>query len=460
MRAPRFILGAISIVTIGCTDNQNVSGPSKGSLISTPEMEIAASVSGRIERGAEDEVLRLEKFLPGLGGVYVDGPNIVVFIPEDLNRAEAQKRLALGAVGLNIDERTRQRMIRGDHVVFRTGRFAFSQLVAWSDADAGGTQRLPGVVGIDANEGTNHLTIFVRDASAEPRVTAAALSAGIPKDAIEFEIASGMRSVSGLREKYRPTGGGIQIANSNGNLCTLGLNTTQGDDDKGFYTASHCSPSPIGLGYLGDVLYQHTYASGYALGAVTINPAWDATGTNCAGETLCAQVDAMYVSYDTVSHWSSKVALMTGLANYSGGTLAIGSLSGWWTNINLSTASTSYWEGIDVDKVGRTTGWSRGQLEHTCSHLTLDSATVKEHRVLCADIVKGAYAGQGDSGAPVFIGHDDSNSQVDALGILFGVNFGNGYDYNSEGNAFCNNSNCRYFYSRLSRISLFVTAPY
>jgi hypothetical protein len=153
---------------------------------------------------------------------------------------------------------------------------------------------------------------------------------------------------------------------------------------------------------------------------------------------------------------------MTGLATINYGALYLGDRTGWWTNVSL--CCTSYWQGIDVDKVGFTTGWTRGKLENTCVNTVVDSipdrASPGVYEVLCTDRVKGAYAGHGDSGSPVFVGHDDTNSQLNALGILFGVDFSGGYDVDGNGNIWCNTSNCRYSYSRMSRIQMFVHAPY
>jgi hypothetical protein len=290
MKANRFLLVIVAASTTACNDNLPLTGPTTRLVPTMPQYQLAEAASGRTERGTEDDVLRLETFLPGLGGIYVEGQNIVVFVPSTITRADALAKLALGAVTLNLDPKTREQMVRGENIVLRATRYPFSQLVAWSEGGAGGAVRVPGVTGIDANGGTNHLTIFVYDLSVTPRVFAVAEAAGIPGDAIETMVSTAV-STEGLRGTYRPTGGGIQIANENGDICTLGYNTSNGDDDKGFYTASHCWGTR-GLGSTGGVFYQPMIANG-RLGTVTINPKWNVTGTNCAGHTLCTQVDAM-----------------------------------------------------------------------------------------------------------------------------------------------------------------------
>ena len=44
-----------------------VKAPSMGKP--TPEYELGAAMAGRIERGTEDDILRMETYLPGLGGI-------------------------------------------------------------------------------------------------------------------------------------------------------------------------------------------------------------------------------------------------------------------------------------------------------------------------------------------------------------------------------------------------------
>lgn len=240
----------------------------------------------------------------------------------------------------------------------------------------------------------------------------------------------------------------------------MGYNTTMGPDDYGFYTAGHCAPSRKGSGGVGGIIYQNTSGSANRIGTVTINPPWNLTDPLCANITLCAFVDASYVTYDTPLYWSSRVARLTGLSNYGGGTLVVGSVAGWFTNINLSGSSISYWQGIQVDKVGRTTGWTRGTLNHTCVTRTLEEGMPGEYRVLCADEVRGAYAGAGDSGAPWFVAHDSANSELIALGIHFAADLSSGQVPNEELQYFCNTPECLSYYSRISRIRMWLEVPY
>jgi hypothetical protein len=388
----------------------------------------------------------------------MEGDTIVVFIPQNVSHSSARAAIARGAMTLNLAPKLSTQMVLGDRLKFRVGTYPFSQLIAWASDGTGGIARLPGVTGIDVNEGTNRISVIVADMSAAQGVLTAATAAGIPQAAISIDTQGPVVSLASIRDRIRPAGGGMQIAKGYQSYCTMGFNILRGDDAYGFYTAGHCSPGSLGGGSTGGLLYQNEGTTNDRIATVAVNPQWNKTVADCGGITLCTQVDALLALYDTTSHWSSRVAIMTGLATYGGGNLSIWTRDGWWTSINLGGAS--YWQGIDVDKVGRTTGWTRGDLDRTCVHITVNPGQSNQYKVLCADEVVGAYAGQGDSGSPVFIGHDTTNTEVDALGILFAGDLSGGYDTDSEGNKYCNTGACKYYYSRMSRLSLFLPYAY
>jgi len=418
---------------------------------------LAAAARGSNDRGTEDDILRLENFLPGLGGVYVENGETVLYVLPGTSDVAISDALSRGAAALNIPEEMRSRLAHRQNVRIKTGKFAFSQLVAWQDVVGAAVMGIPGVVGVDADERTNSVAVIVQSSDMAIRIAGVVKKLGLPENAVYVVQQGGPVSTATLRDTIRPAGGGMQIARGFNNYCTMGFNVPIGDDIKGFWTAGHCSPGLLGDGTTGGVIYQAEGAASQRIGTVLINPEWNVLSPNCA-VPRCTQVDAMYVEFDSSQNYSSRVARMTGLANYGFSHLVYGTRDGWFTNVNLSLSSS--WVGMDVDKVGRTTGWSRGDLNRTCVHITVNSATANAYTVLCSDEVKGAYAGRGDSGAPVFIGHDDSDSQLNALGIQFAANFAAGYDTDEEGNQYCNNSNCLYYFNRLSRLYLFLTIPY
>jgi hypothetical protein len=403
----------------------------------------------------------------------MQGDTIVAFVPSTMTRGQALAGLAQGATTLDLDPATFSQLASGTNIKLRTGRYSFSQLVAWTEGKAVAIRRIPGVIGIDANEGTNRITFFVRNESLVPAIYAEARRVGLPDDVIEISKAHFSFASSDLSLMYRPTGGGIEINNGseyNGGTCTLGLNVTLPSGVKGFYTASHCAtPDNFGAGLTGAPIWQPykdaVGQGGPLIGHIAINPAWNATDTMCTAGLPCAHVDAMFVSYDNPAVWSGQIASMNTLATLNAGSLYLGQFTGFFSNVNVNPSAADYWEGRSVDKIGRTTGWTRGVIEHTCTHVDADNEEngnpTQTATLLCQQVVKGAYAGNGDSGSPVFASNGlNGTTPAKALGILSSVDYTHGNDLTGEGALFCNNSDCRYLYSSLIRIRLYVYETY
>ncbi len=51
-----------------CSNDRDIAGPSSPRRLSGAQYELVAAANGRFERGAEDEILRMEGFLPASEG--------------------------------------------------------------------------------------------------------------------------------------------------------------------------------------------------------------------------------------------------------------------------------------------------------------------------------------------------------------------------------------------------------
>jgi hypothetical protein len=255
MNFPRACVGISVLLALACTDQPFPTANSESTRMgqADPAYQLAAAANGRMERGTEDDILRLENALPGLGGVFLQGSKLVVYVPAGMSRSEALERLAIGATTLNLPPDLYQQMTRGENIELRPARYPFSRLVSWVASGIGGIMRLPGVTGIDANEATNKVTLFVRDESFGAPAVAAAHAAGLPFDAVETRVAAPILT-SGLQGTWNPTGGGIQIQNETSHDCSMGFND-RWNDVKGFWTAGHCSKYALGVG-TGDLITQ------------------------------------------------------------------------------------------------------------------------------------------------------------------------------------------------------------
>src|SRR5689334_12818877 len=93
---------ALSLVVamLACSEPSSIPPTSKTFDRSNPSAQINAALGGRVERGAEDDILRLEHSVPGLGGLFMQGDTIVAFVPSTMTRGQALAGLAQGATTL------------------------------------------------------------------------------------------------------------------------------------------------------------------------------------------------------------------------------------------------------------------------------------------------------------------------------------------------------------------------
>jgi len=228
-------------------------------------------VEGRTTRGFEDEILRMEAKVPGLGGVWVNETGTpVVYLKDPSQSALALRELRSFAVGLPYATVLHSKLGLEGSTIVRQGQFTFSELVFWSRMIASYV-RAPGFLSIDADEGLNRVRITTTvGASQEPFVRRID-DLGIPLAAIAFSESAPFVTATSLQDRYRPTGGGQQIVNTD-DICSLGYNVdVQFYAEEGFLTASHCAGSFNGS--TGQAFYQSSPGGANRIGYVSLNPA-------------------------------------------------------------------------------------------------------------------------------------------------------------------------------------------
>lgn len=454
----------IGLATLSCASDLAPTSPIAAAATTvTARQQIVEAVGGRRERGVEDDILRMESALPGIGGAFVEDDMLVIYVPGGTARQMALSALGKIVGSLNIQPAERARLTSGQGVIFRTSRYAFSQLVAWQENASGAFFSLGGVTVTDADERLNQLSITVLAEKYRIQVLELAASLGIPSNAVNVMVRPMEQAMAGtpLSNSYSQTGSGIRIANPNNSFCSLGWNVHRGPDgpdgEEGFFTAGHCaSIAQPGTGIVGPMFQPD---NGRRIGLITQHPLWNVQHTACstapppAGPfNYCGQVDAMYVRYDDPAISLKRVpwtAEFPGMNNQAGET----TVDGWWTD--LSGTNYSLWVGDPVDKVGQFTGWTRGTLSATCAHTGVGSPGHQNYMILCADKVANARAGTGDSGGPVFQPQNPPNAVI-PLGILFSstgttIQGPLGAEYCTAG--------CIYSYSPLNRVNMFLPAP-
>ena len=154
-----------------------------------------------------------------------------------------------------------------------------------------------------------------------------------------------------LRDKVTPRRGGLQISSGAG-ICTLGFNTLRVSGlilVRSFITASHCTNVRGGV----EGTQFHQPAPSNLIGTEAADPAFF-TGFPCPVARRCRFSDAARVRYATgVSSDLGGIARTTS-RSVADGPITINAANPFF-NI---TAELSPVQGVQVNKVGRTTGWT------------------------------------------------------------------------------------------------------
>jgi hypothetical protein len=284
------------------------------------------------------------------------------------------------------------------------------RLAAWFDQASPAVLALPGAVFADNDEKAGKLVFGVENANAIPGIRVALAKLGVPTSAYEMEVTEPIYQMATLRDVFRPTQAGIQI-HFGQYVCTMGFNVSH-TAGRSFITNSHCTNRQGGVE--GTQYYQP--ASGIN-GTVIATEAADPTysrGGACPKGKKCRYSDASRALYasGTASN-QGDILKTTGVNN---GSLTVG---GVFTITSQDNATTSFALGTVVNKVGRTTGWTQGEVTRTCVHTGVQGSSIAQ---LCQTFVSNpsgaVVVGSGDSGSPVF--RITSGDNVQLVGILWG----------------------------------------
>jgi hypothetical protein len=269
---------------------------------------------------------------------------------------------------------------------------------------------LPGTVFADNDEVVGRLVFGVENEAAVNGVRNALSRLGVADSDYSIELTKPIVFAQTLRDEFRPTQGGIQIHFTR-YLCTLGFNVDH-PGGRSFITNSHCTATQGGTE--GTVYYQPTSSANGAVIATEVDDPVYTKGGSCPRGKKCRSSDASRALYSSSVTSSRGVIAQTTGVNNSSLTVA-----GTFSVTSQDNTTTSFPIGLAVNKVGRTTGWTRGTVERTCVNTSVSGSTVY---LLCQTFVSdpggATVVGAGDSGSPVF--SVTSGSSVKLVGILWG----------------------------------------
>ena len=377
------------------------------SIIAAPQVPLPPT--------ADENLQEINRQAPGFGGMfYDDNGDLNVYLTNPNNKAAAGKAIqaVLGAKRLGPRDSKRFQgkptLTPGDIKVI-PAKFDVDQLAKWKQS-GGNVFTIEEVSFIDLDEARNRITIGVTDTSATQSVEDILVSQGVPLEAVSIEKTEPAIPLVTVRDRFRPTKGGIQI-NFGGFLCTMGFNAYR-SGIRGFVTNSHCTNiqggvestiyhQPVSWDYIGWEIADPTYFT-------SIWP-WE-----CPWFKRCRYSDSAFVRYtSTVSSSLGRIAQPTSWT----GSITINNAN---PEFRIVRERPSNVVGDILDKVGRTTGWTYGKVVSTCGDYNVNGSDV---HMKCQDKVQSfnsaVIVGGGDSGSSVFVWH---GNDVDLSGILWGGN--------------------------------------
>lgn len=361
---------AVSLLVAACADD--------GSTPLAPDARDGEGVTPSVLLGAPGHE-ELVRDVPGYGGMFLDEegrPTVYLTDPEVYLDAE-----------LEVAAFMRRRGEAPSPIRVRQANFSLPRLDGWLRAAAEEVMPAGGVVSLDIDERVNRVSIGVEDAGMVQDVRRRALDLGIPDQALDVVAMGPFEPAVSLRDFVRPANGGLQI-NFGLFVCTLGFNVSHVDErpEPSFVTNSHCTDQQ---GVVANTEYFQPafFVENSFLGIEVDDPPYDPI--DCFDGFVCRLSDAARVRYDGgVPHTVGKIYRTTGPNNLD---LTI---DGEWTLVAKRRRPIV---GQIVSKVGRSTGWTQGDIFAT-DVITLQAGS---NIVLFGQALANAGVGPGDSGSPV-----------------------------------------------------------
>jgi len=267
---------------------------------------------------------------------------------------------------------------------------------------------LAGTVFADNDEVNKRLVFGVENEHVIPAVRTVLSQLGISSSDYEIKVTAPIHQVATLRDVWRPTQAGIQI-HFGQFVCSMGFNADAGSE-RSFITASHCTNTQGGVE--GTQYFQPLSTVDPTVIATEVaDPEYFTFKTDpaCPRGKLCRYSDASRELYSgSVASTRGAIARTTGVNN---GSLEVAGSFDVTAQDNAGTAAPV---GATVNKVGRTTGWTQGQVTNTCVRTNVFGSRI---HLLCQTFV-AAGVGGGDSGSGVFV--ITRRNDVTLVGILWG----------------------------------------
>jgi hypothetical protein len=264
-----------------------------------------------------------------------------------------------------------------------------------------------GVVYTDADETRGRLVVGILNRNGEGQVRGRLRALGIDSQSVDVVETEPIFALTTLSDRATiDIVGGLQIRFSQ-YLCSIGFPAFR-NGIPGFVTASHCSDRQGAVD--GTSYYQPlNQVPADLIGTEIADPPYTRNSEGCPKGRKCRLSDA---------NFSRGIGSRAPAIGEIARTMGLGSLTIDPNNPTFSISGEGDATRGNVDKVGRTTGWTRGTVANTCVNTGVQGTSIV---LICQTFVSGSgvIVGSGDSGSPVFRA---DNSGVTLLGVLWGGN--------------------------------------
>jgi hypothetical protein len=393
--------------------------PMKAAWAASDESEGVPSESdGDSVESLDDLFAEVASRVPGFGGLFVgpDGTLHIDLLDQRLGRAAQETIEAIfGPERLPLS---------GIQVL--QGQYSFVQLKAWHERLMPQVLAIPGVILTDIDETENRLRVGVEAQALQGVVEAQLASLGIPREAVIVEETEAIEFASHTLQSFvRPLVGGLQI-NFGNFVCTLGFLAIRAGV-QGLVTNSHCTNIQGGVE---GTVYHQPLASGTTnrIGQEIADPVYF-TGGSCPAGRRCRYSDSAFAR---VPHPSGPaVSISRGfIARPTSANTGALTISHTTPRFRIVGETSFPVVGETLNKVGRTTGWTRGTVSSTCVNTNVANSNIT---LLCQDFVNAGVAG-GDSGSPVFrVTNSPASGDVRLYGVLWGSSGGTRFVFSAIG---------------------------
>ncbi|MEJ7759572.1 MAG: hypothetical protein WKF55_08255 [Gemmatimonadaceae bacterium] len=414
-RAARALIPLTCAPWVACNDSSAPVQPEPKRASST----VVSEQPARWHRTSDDEFEYLETRIPGFGGYYLNAAGQLEGYLTDPAKASSAKRILIEELA---GRTFRTRFGRADVSLlsFKPARYSFSQLRKWRQAVNSLASSIPGLASTDVDQVQNRVRVGVADAAAAANWREA-LKALLPDAALEIAVVGMPTNLLMLTDRAPVKQGGFEIqfvkSTDPGNVrrCTLGFNARRhGYTAQYFVTNSHCTS--IFLGPDGTQFYQNLYQQPDFVGSEAVDPPYftNASDPLCPAGLMCRFSDAALVEYPQFLPVDQGYLARTQFAHPTNGSKTIDNT---YSSFPISGYAMYPTVGSAAEKIGRSTGWTYGDVTYDC--VDLPSGTLGYWMICQSVATMGSTSG--DSGSPVFVAENFDTGPVSLLGILWGA---------------------------------------